>query len=283
MELFLKRLIIMVVTISVTVPSIYYTMSFYNGSQYEKDPANFLPADTNFVAMLRNSGNDYYLFVANESVGIMTSLSVFMIPQIIETSEQTENITVNATLSYFEEYRGVSIFVISGVNALEIVDDLFNGSTFATAFLNTTDYLTGLDNLTFYVASPRNTFSIIGSVNLLENSIDAYSDHAGISSVRNIAFNKTSNLSAFYYPTAPSNIEHVSINISYSSSEMYVSFVNLSSSTILTLSTIALRYGIQVYLYSNSVEFVLNSGIWPLIEFIESRGGIQALLDQLSA
>lgn len=282
MELLLKRIIVMLITISVAVPSLYYTMTFYNGSQYEKNPTNFLPADTTFVTMVQNSGNYYYLFVANSSVGLMTTLSVFLIPQIVESSEGVENVTVNATLQYYEEYRGVSIFEISGINALEIVKDFFNESAYISAFLNTTDYLSGLDNLTFYVASPQNAFSIIGGVEILESSIDAYSDHNGINSVRNIAFNKTSNLSAFYYPVTPANIKHMSVNISYTSSEMYISFVNLTSSTLLTLSTIATEYGLQVYLHANSVEFILGMGIWPLLEFIQSRGGLQSLISQIA-
>lgn len=282
MELLVKRIIVMIITISVVVPSVYFTMSYYQGSQYEKNPANFIPADSNFLARVTTGSGTFYLYIENLSIAIMMPLSVFLLPQILVAAENAENVTVNATLQYYQEYRGVSIFRIDGVNATEIINTFSNNSAYVSAVLNSTQFYGKLDNITFYIASPQNSFSIIGGVEVLRNSIDAYTDYTGIVVDKGVSFNDTSNLSAYYYPTVELNVSHLSLNISYDSSEMYISFNNLSSTTLLSLSTIAVRYGIEVYLHENSVEFVLGMGVWPLIEFIQSRGGIASLVGQIS-
>lgn len=281
MELLLKRVVVIIITISVAVPSVYLLVAFQSSSQYEKNPVNYIPSSANLAGMIASSYGLFYVFVKNQSVGIITSISVFTIPQLIELEENSSapasNITANTTLSYYEEYRGISIFKLEGVNATALLLYLAGNETVASSFLNFPEIAQGLSNLTFYIASPQNTLSIIGSDFLVKDSIDAYIDHSNLPKVRNAVFNHSCNVSVYYYPPAQSGLEHASMNMSYNYTEIFLSFRSLNSTTLLSLSTLAVKYGVEIYLHENSVEMIAQRGIWSISSFINGNGGLSQM------
>ncbi|AKA48753.1 hypothetical protein IX51_06160 [uncultured archaeon] len=272
----------MIVTISVTVPSIYLTMQYYQGSQYEKNPENYLPADTQFVSRVSSDYGVYYIYVENNTVGIITSISVFAIPQLFNYQGIPSNITDNTTLQYYEEYREISIFKLDGINASGLLRSFVEEEPAISLFVNATNLYASMSDLTFYIASPQNTISVIGSVPLIEDSIDAYMNHSALHSQRNVIFDYSSNISLFYFSPPSLNVNHVSLNVSYNSTEIYIGFNNLNSTTLLSLSTIAVKYGLHVYLHENSIELVTGKGIQDIFRFLSSNDGISTMIGGLN-
>ncbi len=287
MELLLKRVLVMIITISVAVPSIYFTLGFYSNSQYEKNPVNYIPSSANFAGMIESSFGTFYVYVENYSVGVVASISVFVIPQIVDlggsTSNMTSNITTNTTLTYYEEYRGISIFELEGVNASAVLQSFVGQEAMISGFLNMTSINIDLGNLTFYIASPQNSLSIIGSASLVKESIDASLNHSNIQSVKNVTFNTSCNVSLYYYPPPQSGFTHVSLNMSQNYTEIYLGFWSLNSNTLLSISTLAVKYGIQVQLHENSIELIVNRGIWSISEFIHGIGGLSQVTGGIPA
>lgn len=285
MELLLKRVLVLIITTSVAVPSIYFTLTFHSNSQYEKNPVNYIPSSASFAGMIDSGYGIFYIFIENQSVGIITSLSVFMIPQLVEmggnSANLTDEVTTNMTLSYYEEYHAISIFRLDGVNASAIVESFAAQSPIVSDFLNTTDVYTSLGDLTFFIASPQNTLSIIGTTSTVKDSIDAYISHSNLPAVKNVVFDNSCNVSLYYYPSSQLGLNHISLNMSYNYTEIFLGFTNLDSRTLLSLTSLAVKYDVQIYLHENSIELIVDRGIETLSGFIKDPGGLSQIVGGL--
>ncbi len=272
MELLFKRILVTVIAASVAVPSVYLTLHYYQGSQYVKDSENYIPSNASFAAMVRNSGSVYYPFVSSGAPGIVASISVFDIPQLLAYQGVSSNATQNITLSYFEEYRGVSVFMLEGVGAGSILWAFAGNALGVDLFLNFSADPELLDNITFFVACPQNTLSIIGSRSTVENSVDACLDHQNLAAVKGLRLDAASNASILYFPPQSAPLEHVSANLSYNHTEVYLHFRSLNSTTKLTLSTLAIKAGFQVKAQSNSIELDIGTGYNAFYRFFSTSG-----------
>ncbi len=277
MELPLKRLIITVIAVSISVPSIYYTTQFYDSSLYDKNPEHYIPPDASFIGLVNNGSSHYYAFLEGTNPGIITSISVFEIPQLLNYQGVSENTTQNISLVYFEEYRGINVFQLSGINASSVLD-AFVGSTLGlNIFINTTLFSVLLGNLSFYIASPQNTLSIIGNRSVVEHSINACLDRSNILTSTGLVFNHTSNVSLFLYPPQTPNFNHLSANLSYNHTELYLAFKDLNSTTQIALSSIALQSGFSIRILQNSIELEADRGYSTFYRFFNSDGGVSGV------
>lgn len=280
MELLLKRVIVMIITISVSVPSLYLTMSYYQGTQYEKNPLNYIPQNTVFVSQINGGYGVYYAFFENNSIGIISSMSVFMIPQLLNSQGIPSNVTANTTLQYFEEYRGISIFQLEGVNASSIINAFVEQQPALSYFINATSLYARISNMTFFIASPENTLSIIGSEQLVKDSIDAHTDYTNLPSVRNVKLNSTTNVSLYFFPSG-GNLEHLSLNMSTNYTQIYLAFNQLNSTYTLAFSSLAVKYGFKITIDENSVELVTYRGFWAISQLLGSSVDMSSLLGGL--
>lgn len=277
MELLLKHILVTAIAVSVAVPAVFYTFQYYEGAQYVKNPENYIPGNVSFAGRVTDNQSLYYLFIDSGNPGLLASISVFTLPELLN-GEGPWNITQNITFSYYQEYRGISIFMISGINASALIRAFVMNSTGLDLFVNNSDFSSNLQNITLFVASPQNTLSIIGGLDTVRTSINSCLDRSNLLEREHVSFSRTSTVSLYLFPPAGSKLEHVSSNITSNSTEIYMHFHTLNSTTLLSLTTLVLKSGLELRLEKNVVEIIASEGIMDLYTFFEGNGGLLSII-----
>ncbi|MGC8608927.1 MAG: hypothetical protein ACP5UV_03545 [Thermoplasmata archaeon] len=234
-----KKIIIIVIAVGIIVPAIYFSLQL-NGQNAEKNnPLYYIPSSSDGIGYANLNGTHMYFFEKNGSLAAVVSSQSNSFPI---TSSGRSNSTASLksmtnNLSIVSTYKGIDVYKESNIS------------------INLAGFR--LKNITIYFAYV-NSFIIMGQKAAVMYSIDAYSSSLNAVSKYNGYINTSSNLSLFFNFNKTSPVSSLSLNYSYNTSYITMTFNNRTfEKAIITLA--GLNNNIQIlYLKGNIMKLELN-------------------------
>jgi len=236
MEPLLKKILIVVLSAAVIAPTAIVLYHYMSVSDQASNPLSYIPENSTFVTEINYNGTSMYAFYVSgspllmlENAESLLNVNASSVTGISNASSLTSGLGIS--LSTWGTVQGFQIYRIkineTGYNALNSKIPLFG-----QAFLKSLEKNISLN---LYAYNPFGLSFVIGSLNSLNYSINAYSTSANFLP-HSAYFNNSSNLSFYVSGGNSSFIRSITGNITMNSTQVYV---NMESAKLYNLSIVS--------------------------------------------
>lgn len=235
MKPLIRNVLVVVAAVSLVVPGVYIIAGLQNDNARLNTPENFIPYDSAFAAMVATGGSSFYIFVANGSLGFVVHAS------LSDIASGNSSVRLNVSSPEFSlesPYNGFSIFRISNVDLIS----LFSANTkpsldpyliYILGHLG----LSSVANATVYATNPSSSITVIGELDALHSSLNAFSARNSI------------------YPGMLATESEANLSLHYVMDSSGVRFINAN----LTQSNLSLNVGLYSSIAAEGIYFASQS------------------------
>lgn len=169
--------------------------------------AQFVPANSTFVVQIHNSSSNYIAFGANNSFGILASISE---TQFFQSLNSTSNSTKTNNSNEYQvmsvgSYEGIPVFAIelnrsfllSKIGSLYAFNQSYNFASYS--IMNNSSIMNSSGNLKIYLSPVSSSFILLGGMGGVYAGLLAF--HAKTDINYNRFIDPSANISIYYHQT----------------------------------------------------------------------------------
>lgn len=234
----------------------------------------FVPANSTFVVQLHNASSNYIAFGANDSVGILSSISE---SQFFQSLNSTSNLTKTNSSSEYQiislgSYEGFQVFAIqlnqsyllSKVTSLYSFNQHYSFTN--STFMNNSFFMNSSGNLSIYLSPVGSSFILVGGKGGVYAGILAY--HAKSSIDYNKFIDPSANVSIYFnQPDKVLNLltANITLNNGNLTINSHVNFTSVTYETIFLQIVVSAMRNVSTSLTYNVTNSMVNfNAVIPL-------------------
>lgn len=212
MKPLITKIIVIIVAAGIIAPAAYFAYEYYNKSNVPTSvqPFEYIPGNSTVISTVNYNGTEYYIFLDDNSTGIVADISQSSIINSNinsntggnHSSQNTGDKKSGSTLTSFT-YDHVTVYEIKNVSISALIGKIIKGN-------NSVNTLNKTVNIFAYDAS--STFIVFGQENAINYSIDIHSTSRDAVKYKTY-FDQSANVSLFYsgHNTLPT-VNYITLN-----------------------------------------------------------------------
>ncbi len=222
------KIVVIIVAAAIIAPAAYFAYIYYDKSNVSPslEPFEYIPGNSTMISTVNSNGSEYYIFLDDNSLGIVANISSAALIDSNLTSSSSQNAAVDTNSGNIfsganvktTTYDSVTVYEIKNVNLTVILGKIL-GDNLSNSLIS--------PDVNVFAFETSGNFVVLGEENAINASISVHAtskDAVGYKSY----FNQSANISLYYKvnSTVPT-ISYITLNST--SNRTYVNVIPANS------------------------------------------------------